>query len=410
VRSVPAACLALVLGAAPLCAQAEFGAGFTTVLTRVNGVPGGGALTEARVVEPFAFVHATGGHGRLALHAMLDGEYWTMRGGELSLGAFGEGFVDRRHPHTVVHEVVGTVSDLARLPGLHWSLSAGKGFAPFGTDDPMVRPALIYPANHHWSQLLERAVAVAALRGGRAALEAGLFNGDEPENPTQWPRWRRFGDSWAVRLTLTPSPWLELQGSHADVTSPEDRLGAGTTHQKWSASARLERPWKGGSLYALAEWASNSEVEGTFVYHTLLAETQWLRGRHRPYLRIERTERPEDERLADPFRTRRPPLENSIVGTTRWTILTAGYGVRVGATRLPVRPELVGEVAWAHVGSIGGGLFVPRQVYGRNDLLSLSVAVRMSAFGAMHRMGRYGAAEAAGSMGAMGSMDAMEHE
>jgi len=30
----------------------------------------------------------------------------------------------------------------------------------------------------------------------------------------------------------------------ADVKSPEDRLGAGTRHRRWSASARLERTAK----------------------------------------------------------------------------------------------------------------------------------------------------------------------
>jgi len=59
----------------------------------------------------------------------------------------------------------------------------------------------------------------------------------------------------------------------ADVKSPEDRLGAGTRHRKWSASARLERALPGGGLYALGE------AEGTLVYRTLLAEVQWTRGR-----------------------------------------------------------------------------------------------------------------------------------
>jgi hypothetical protein len=49
-------------------------------------------------------------------------------------------------------------------------------------------------------------------------------------------------------------------------------------------------------------------------------------GRHRPYFRLERTERPEDMRTIDPFRSVRPHLENSILGTTRWTLLTLGYG------------------------------------------------------------------------------------
>ena len=51
----------------------------------------------------------------------------------------------------------------------------------------MVRPFLRYPVNHHLAQILERAVAIAAVRAGPVLAEAGLFNGDEPERPGQWP-------------------------------------------------------------------------------------------------------------------------------------------------------------------------------------------------------------------------------
>src|SRR6266498_4964828 len=94
------------------------------------------------------------------------------------------------------------------------SISAGKGFAPFGSDDPMNRPALAFPANHHWSQILERAVAVAGVRAGPVTLEAALFNGDEPERPGQWPRISgRFGDSRSGRATLALGRAVQLEGS-----------------------------------------------------------------------------------------------------------------------------------------------------------------------------------------------------
>ena len=68
----------------------------------------------------------------------------------------------------------------------------------------MVRPFLRYPVNHHLAQILERALAIAALRAGPVFAEAGLFNGDEPERPGQGPRiGGRFGDSWSGRLTGT---------------------------------------------------------------------------------------------------------------------------------------------------------------------------------------------------------------
>src|SRR2546426_6549297 len=54
-------------------------------------------------------------------------------------------------------------------------------------------------------------------------------------------------------------------------------------------------------------------------------------SRSQPYYRFERTERPEDMRTLDPFRSVRPHLDNSILGTSRWSIHTLGYGLRLGA-------------------------------------------------------------------------------
>jgi len=51
------------------------------------------------------------------------------------------------------------------------SLAAGKGFVPFGTDDPMTRPFAAYPVNHHLAQILERYVAIAAVSAGPVIVE-----------------------------------------------------------------------------------------------------------------------------------------------------------------------------------------------------------------------------------------------
>ncbi len=207
----------------------------------------------------------------------------------------------------------------------------------------MTRPPLRYPVNHHLAQILERAVAIAAVRRGGVSGEIGLFNGDEPERPGQWPRvGGRFGDSWAARLTAEPAAGLELQGSHAHVHSPEHRPGAGTDQKKWSFSARWEGVLDRRRTYGLVEWARTSEAEGFFVFSSLLAEGAWSAGRHRLYYRFERTERPEEQRISD-FRSLRPHLENSILGVTRWTIHTLGYWPP-GLARGPVAVQpLVGR-------------------------------------------------------------------
>ena len=108
-------------------------------------------------------------------------------------------------------------------------------------------------------------------------------------------------------------------------------------------------------VYGLVEWARTSEADGFFVFHSFLAEGAWMPGRHRLYYRFERTERPEEERISQ-FRSRRPHLENSILGTTRWTIHTLGYDVGLGRVAgLRLRP--LAELSLGSVAKVGGGLF-----------------------------------------------------
>ena len=356
-------------------------------------VPGGSALGELRVVQPVVMLHA-GVLGRLRLTGVVNLEGQTIPEGELAPGNWGEGFVDRRHPHTYLHELVLTADDLldARDGPTRLSLSAGKGFAPFGTDDPMARPFVGYPVNHHLAQILERAVAIAALRTGPLTVEAGLFNGDEPERPGQWPRLSgRFGDSWSGRITAAPLPGATAEVSYAHVHSPEHRPGAGTDQGKWSVAGRWERSVGGHPVYGMLEWARTSEAEGFFVFHSLLAEGAWGGGPHRLQYRFERTERPEEERIAR-FRSLRPHLENSILGITRWTTQTVGYQVRLLSTG-PLAVVPLVEIGYASVAKVGGGVVDVKQLYGRTRIWSLTVGVRVAAGMTMHRMGRYGAAD-----------------
>lgn len=363
-------------------------------LTSVDPIPGKGSLTEARVVQPVAMFQAAalGGHLRLLGTLNLEGE--TIPHGELTPGAWGEGFNDRRHPHTYVHELLLSGVDLlGRLDGgAVVSVTAGKGFAPFGSDDPMSRPVLRYPVNHHLAQILERAVLQAGVRVGPAAVEAGLFNGDEPERPGQWPRIDdgRFGDSWAARLTILPTAGVELSASRAKVHSPEHRPGAGSDAWKWHLSGRLDRSLWGGQAYALAEWARTEEVQGFFVFKSVLAEGAFTVRGHQPYYRFERTDRPEDLRELDLFRSVRPHLENSILGTTRFTLHTLGYGYEFGLARdrLRIHPFVEGTLGRAR--NVDGGVLTPELLYGTTRVRSLSAGVRLMWQMAGHRMGRYG--------------------
>jgi hypothetical protein len=389
---VPGAVLAGLIGVAlapsPAAAQTprvDAMARGVVALMRADPTPEGGALSELRVLQPVVGVRLVRGGLGARLTANFEG--LTLPDGELAPGNWGEGFVDRRHPHTYVHEVV--LSGMTRWHGWRLGTVVGKGFVPFGSDDPMTRPLLRYPVNHHLSQILERAIVVGQVGRGPVALEGALFNGDEPEGPGSWPRLARFGDSWSLRLTARPLPSLELSGSLASVASPEHRPGAGSTQRKGHVSARFERRTEAGGIVALLEWARTSELDGFFVFHSGLAEGAWRHGRHQLAYRFERTERPEEERLSA-YRSARPHLENSILGVTRWTIHTGSYTLRITPTPRPVAVSLLVEGAVGRIRSVGAGTFDPRDTYGRETFWTATFGLRFGWHGKTHRMGRYG--------------------
>jgi hypothetical protein len=390
----PAATLPILLSflTLPLEADLRLMAGVHAVglATRVMPALAGDAFTEAYLTQPVLLLHVAGGHGTFMASVNLEG--LTLRDGELAPGNAGEGWVDKRHPHTWLHELVLTAA--TRAAGLDVSFTGGRGFAPFGTDDPMVRPFVKYPANHHWSQILERWVAIAALRRGVVTVEAGVFGGAEPDGPDDLGGFDRFADSWAARATLRPRTGLELQGSYAYVESPEYKGGFGLDQRKWNTSARLERGLGGANrIYALVEWGETHEYVDDlklFIFTTVLAESTLRLNHWTLALRYERTTRPEEERLLDPFRVVRPHTDENIIGATRWNTVTAnaGYAFSVRAIRL----EPFAEAGASTVREIAGGLFDPAALYGGTTLWSVSLGVRLRA-GAQHtRMGRYGVA------------------
>jgi hypothetical protein len=243
--------------------------------------------------------------------------------------------------------------------------------------------------NHHLAQILERGIVIGSASYGPVMLESTWFDGDEPTKPSDWPNWDRGLDSRALRATVVPMKGVELQYSWARVKSPEQRQGAGPEQRKRELSARFSGTVATRPAYAQLEWARTVDAGGAFVYHSLLAEGAMTFGRMRPYARFERTERPEDTRTADPFRSVRPHLDDSNLGTTRWTVMTAGYGVSflTARGRLELRPFVEGSIA--RVQAITG-IFDPKTFYGADVLPSVTLGVRMDwgGMGGM-RMGRY---------------------
>jgi hypothetical protein len=363
------------------------------VLTYAASTVDGADLTEGYLTQAAAMARGDLLGGHLRLEATLNAEGLTMKRGELSTGAFGEGYVDRRHPHTYLHEVVA--SGLGAVGPLSYSLSAGRGFAAFGTDDPMVRPFEKYPINHHLAQILERGMLTGAVRVGPAILDASLFGGEEPTSPSSWPRRSRLGDSWSVRGTVVPLRGLEVQASYARVASPEHASGVGLDQWKRSVSARFVS--RGGAHYVMSEWARTIERDAVravdvFGYESALIEGATMVGRLGLAARLEQTARPEEERDADPFRTPRPASDLAILGITRW---------RTATLALSFPSAIPGPIAgypFVEVARMGAtsrdprSLFRPESFYGGPSPWMLTVGARLRYGPAHARMGRYGAA------------------
>ena len=364
------------------------------LVTRADPAFGGRALTEGYLTQPALMAHVALPRLRATFTGTLNLEGVTLERGELNAGVYGEGYVDRRHPHTLVHEAIARVGGRVGRRAA-WSLGIGKGFAPFGSDDPMTRPLVKFPANHHLSHVLERLLAVAAVRGAVGALELGTFNGDEPTGPYAWPSARRFGDSWSARATTWPARGLELSASVAEIASPEHRGGQGLDQRKTHAAVRLVRGEPAAPrLYLLLEAArTDDRTRGrrVFRYESALAEGAARRGAWTLAARLERTTRPEEDRLVDPFRVPRPHVEGSIIGLTRWDVATVAvtrdHLVRGG--RLRIAPVV--EAALAHATDrVRPSGFESRSFYGASSQWSLSAGVRVGAGMRHARMGRYG--------------------
>lgn len=332
---------------------------------------------------------------RWTLRTTLNFEGLTQNEGELTFGSWGEGFIDKRHPHTLVHELMLSYN-LWNAPGGAASLSAGKGFAPFGTDDPMGRPVSKYPTNHHLSQVLERWTASAAYvhRAGLSA-ELGIFGGAEPDGPYDFSNVSSFGDSWSARIAqrLGPSdhplrPW-EISASYARIAGEHDQPA---THLV-NAAIRYDGRPAFGRLYALVEASRSDPVGAARGYYSVLAETRLelgARGRHRPYYRIEVATRPEYHRLGDPGTAgffRYDHDDEAEQRATRWLINSLGYGYELRRLPLSVRP--FGEIQH-HLARPERGGVDPEALFGTGSFWAFSAGLRIYFGGGAMRMGRYG--------------------
>ncbi|HEX6306640.1 MAG TPA: hypothetical protein VFZ69_00560 [Longimicrobiales bacterium] len=376
------------------------------IVTASPGAAEGSALDEAELylTQPALMFNIESPGSRVVLRTTLNAEGLTLDDGEMTFGGWGEGFLDRRHPHTLLHELMLSVN-VWNAGGGSFSVSAGKGFAPYGTDDPMSRPAVKYPTNHHLSQILERWTVNGAYSRGGWSLEAGLFGGAEPEGPYDLSNIESFGDSWSARLTRRfggtgpHAPW-EASVSWGRVREEHD--GEAETTNLVNAALRHERTLSAGSVYGLLE-ASLSSPEEDDGFFSILGELQLSSGGHQPYVRVEYARRPEYAREGAPGTTGffRYDHDSHPIGATRWLISTAGYGYRLTGYPVSVRPFV--ELQHHRVRADRGGID-PRDLFGTRSIWGLSAGMRLFFGGGPMRMGSYGVLDAMTTMHAPGQM------
>jgi hypothetical protein len=340
------------------------------------------------VTQPALMFNVESPQSRMVLRTTINLEGLTQPNGELTFGAWGEGFLDKRHPHTYLHEAMLSVN-LRRSEQGGLSISAGKGFAPYGTDDPMARPVVKYPTNHHLSQILERWTLNAAWANAHWSAEAGIFGGSEPTGPTDFSNIESFGNSFSARITrrfgigvMGAWPW-EIAASYGRVVEAEDH-----TANLFNFAIRHEHDHGATHMYSLIEASLNDPVHGR-GYYSIAAEGSLQRGRHKPYGRAELATRPEFPRAGarDTDGFFRYDHADEALGATRWLILTAGYGHTVSTLPFGVRPYLEGQF---HRVDADRGSIDPVVLFGRSTFWTISVGFRVFLGGDPMRMGMYG--------------------
>ena len=349
------------------------------------------AQTGFYATQPAIMLNLESPQSRVSLRTTLNFEGLTQPDGELTFGGWGEGFIDKRHPHTLLHEAMLSVNVWARDGG-GFSLSAGKGFAPYGTDDPMSRPVVKYPTNHHLSQILERFTLNGVYSSPRWSVEVGVFGGNEPTSPYDFSNAESFANSWSTRVTRrfgrgAMGIWdWELGGSYGYVVEEHD--GEEDVTQLYNAALRHEKDHSFGRLYSLIE-ASLSDPEHHAGYFSVLGEARVDRGSHSPYGRIEYATRPEYPREGEPGTDDffRYDHDDEPLGSTRWLIVTAGYGFTATSLPFSVRPYV--ELQWNRVAADEGDVD-PEALFGRSSYFGLSVGARVFLGGEPMRMGSYG--------------------
>jgi hypothetical protein len=180
-------------------------------------------------------------------------------------------------------------------------------------------------------------------------------------------------------------PW-EISASYASIA--EEHHDVTSTTALYNVAVRHDHEHEGVPHYALVEYSRSAPEDGD-GYFSILGEGSARLGRHQPYARVEYATRPEYERAgpraSDDFF--RYDHDSHAIGSTRWLVVSGGYGLVLGTGDVSPRPFV--EVQYNRVRPESGGID-PVALFGRSSFWTLSAGMRVFVGGEPMRMGTYG--------------------
>ncbi len=252
--------------------------------------------------------------------------------------ANGVPLVDRQHPHDLFMELAARV-DYRLGEGV---LGGDANLFLYG--GPVGEPALgpsafmhrgsaryqpLSPITHHWfdSTHITYGVVTAGLSAPRFQLEGSWFKGREPDE-RRWNIDPVRLDSWSLRGTWTPSPYLAVQVSHGHLKEPEVQH-PGENENRTTASVQ----WARGGVSTTLAWSRKDRQPGD-VLNAYLAEATWeITRRHAVFARVENVVN--DELFPDhdsPLHDRRFRVTKAEGGYAYRLPIAGALGVALGGT------------------------------------------------------------------------------
>ena len=246
--------------------------------------------------------------------------------------------VDRQHPHDLFMELTARVDYRLGEGVLGGDANLFLYGGPIG--EPALGPSAfmhrgsaryqpLSPITHHWfdSTHITYGVVTAGLSAPRFQLEGSWFKGREPDE-RRWNIDPVRLDSWSLRGTWTPSPYLAVQVSHGHLKEPEVQH-PGENENRTTASVQ----WARGGVSTTLAWSRKDRQPGD-VLNAYLAEATWeITRRHAVFARVENVVN--DELFPDhdsPLHDRRFRVTKAEGGYAYRLPIAGALGVALGGT------------------------------------------------------------------------------